>query len=189
MGKLPNVAVILDILPGTDGEIKMSKSLGNHIPLLASPEDMYGKVMSVPDKAMPYFFRLVTSWKPEEILEVEQDLASGKLHPRDAKMKLAREIVAIYHSEEAARAGEEAFIRVFQKGDIPEEMDVYSLKPGQSVIDVLSESGLVSSTSEGRRMLKQNAVRLDGETLNDPLAAFPGPGVLQVGKRKFVRVV
>lgn len=189
MGKKPNVAVILDILPGTDGEIKMSKSLGNHIPLLATPEDMYGKVMSVPDKAMPYFFRLVTSWKPEEIQAVEQDLASGKLHPRDAKMKLAREIVSVYHSEEAAQAGEEAFIRVFQKGDVPEDMDVYSLKAEQTVLDVLTESGLVESNSEGRRMLKQNAVRLDGETLSDAFAPFPGLGVLQVGKRKYIRVV
>ena len=187
-GVQPNVAVILDILPGTDGEIKMSKSLGNHIPLLATPEDMYGKVMSVPDKAMPYFFRLVTSWKPEEIEAVELALADGSLHPRDAKMKLAREIVTIYHSAEDAKAGEEAFIRVFQKGDVPEDMDVYALKEGMNVLEVLSDAGLVASNSEGKRMLKQNAVRLDGATLDDPFAPFPGPGVLQVGKRKFVRV-
>ncbi len=189
LGKQPNIAIILDILPGTDGEVKMSKSLGNHIPLLSEPEDMYGKVMSVPDKAMPYFFRLVTSWKPEEIAATEQALADGSLHPRDGKMKLAREIVSIYHDEEAAQAAESAFIRVFQKGKAPEEMETFSLRAGQSVLEVLADAGLVASNGEGRRMLKQNAVRLDGETLKDPNAAFPGPGVLQVGKRRFVRVV
>lgn len=189
MGKKPNVAVILDILPGTDGEIKMSKSLGNNIPLLASPEDMYGKVMSVPDKAMPYFFRLVTSWKPAEIASVETALADGSLHPRDAKMKLAKEIVSVYHSPAAAEEAEQAFIRVFQQGDVPEQMDEYRLSAGQTVLEVLADGGLVSSNSEGRRMLQQNAVRLDGETLSDPNEPFPGPGVLQVGKRKFLRVV
>ncbi len=188
MGKKPNIAIINDILPGTDGEIKMSKSLGNHIPLLATPEDMYGKVMSVPDKAMPYYFRLVTSWKPEEIKEIEAALADESLHPRDAKMKLAREIVTIYQGEDAAQAGEEAFIRVFQMGDVPADMDVFKLKPGMSVLEVLATSGLISSNSEGRRMLKQNAVRFNGETLTDPLAIFSGTGVLQVGKRKFVQV-
>jgi tyrosyl-tRNA synthetase len=188
MGKKPNVGVILDILPGTDGEIKMSKSLGNHIPLLASPEDMYGKVMSVPDKAMPYYFRLVTRWKPDEIQEMEAGLVSGDLHPRDIKMKLAHEIVSIYHSPEDAGRGQAEFIRVFQKGDVPEEMDSFRLEPGMTVLEVLLASGLVSSNGDGRRMLAQNAVRLDGGTLTDPHSPFPGEGVLQVGKRKFVRI-
>jgi tyrosyl-tRNA synthetase len=189
LGKQPNIAVILDILPGTDGEVKMSKSLGNHIPLLSTPEDMYGKVMSVPDKAMPYFFRLVTSWKPPEIAAVEKALADGSLHPRDAKMKLAREIVSIYHDETSAVEAEAAFVRVFQKGRAPAEMDDFGLEPGKTVLEVLADAGLVASNGEGRRMLKQNAVRLDGETLKDPNEPFPGPGVLQVGKRRFVRVV
>ena len=98
LGEKPNIGIILGILPGTDGEIKMSKSLGNHIPLLSTPEDMYGKVMSMPDKAMGQFFRLVTRWTPAEIDRAgERVWRQGSLHPRDAKMKLAREIVAIYH--------------------------------------------------------------------------------------------
>jgi tyrosyl-tRNA synthetase len=189
MGKKPNIAVILDILPGTDGEIKMSKSLGNHIPLLSTPDDMYGKVMSVPDKAMPYYFRLVTRWKPDEIQKTEQGLANGDLHPRDVKMKLAHEIVSVYHSPADADRAQAEFVRVFQKGDVPEEMETFLHGEGLTVLEVLSAAGLISSNAEGRRMISQNAVRLDGETLSDAHAPFPGEGVLQVGKRKFVRVV
>ena len=188
MGEKPNIGIILGILPGTDGEVKMSKSLGNHIPLLSTPEDMYGKVMSVPDKAMGQFARLVTRWTPPEISEIEESVAGGRLHPRDAKMKLAHEIVSIYHSPEAADQAQEAFIRVFQQKDTPEEMPEYSLQSGQTVLDVMVDAELVSSKSEGRRMLQQNAVRLDGETLNDPNQPFPHAGVLQVGKRRFIQV-
>jgi tyrosyl-tRNA synthetase len=167
----------------------MSKSLGNHIPLLSTPEDMYGKVMSVPDKAMGQFFRLVTRWTPTEIAELEAGLAEGRLHPRDVKMKLAREIVSIYHSEAGAEHAEKEFVRVFQQGDVPEEMPEYNLQAAESVLDVLVGNQLVASKSEGRRMIAQNGVRLDGETLIDPNQPIPHPGVLQVGRRRFLRVV
>jgi len=188
LGAKPNIAIILDILPGTDGEIKMSKSLGNHIPLLSTPEDMYGKVMSIPDKAMPQFFRLVSSLTPPEIEAIERGLADGSLHPRDVKMQLAREIVSIYHSPEEAIQGEENFVKVFQQKDIPDEMPEYGLQAEQSVLDVLVDSGLASSRSEGRRLIQQNGVRLDGDVLSDPFEVFPHPGVLQAGKRKFIKV-
>jgi tyrosyl-tRNA synthetase len=188
-GKKPNIAIIMGILPGTDGEVKMSKSLGNHIALLLEPADMYGKIMSVPDKAMGDFYRFLTRFSPAEIEAIEADLASGKLHPRDAKMKLAFEIVSIYHSEADAQEAQAAFVRVFQKGDVPEEMLTYQLNADQTVLDVLADSGLVSSRGEGRRMVKQNAVSLDDEKLSDPFAPFPGPGVLRVGRRKFIQVV
>jgi len=179
----------MGILPGTDGVIRMSKSLGNHIPIHADPEDMYGKVMSIPDMAMGQYFRLVTRWTPQEIVHLEQDMASGELHPRDVKMKLAREIVSIYHDEAAGDRAEGAFIRIFQHGDIPEQMPEYELLPGQTVLDVLIAGNLVSSKGEGRRMLEQRAVRLDGETLTDPTQPFPRPGVLQVGKRRYLRII
>jgi tyrosyl-tRNA synthetase len=188
LGTKPNIGIILGILPGTDGEVKMSKSLGNHIPLLATPEDMYGKVMSVPDKAMGQFFRLVTRWTPPEIEMIEAELSSGRLHPRDAKMRLAHEIVSIYHSQSAADHAQAEFVRVFQKGDLPTAMDEYSLQPGQSVLDVLLAGKLVESKSEGRRLLEQHGIRLDGKPLLDANAPFPGPGVLQVGKRRFLRI-
>lgn len=189
LGSEPNVAIILGILPGTDGEVKMSKSLGNHIPLLSEPEDMYGKVMSVPDKAMGQYFRLVTRWTPEEIKRLESEIESWEMHPRDAKMNLAHEIVSIFHSPAEADRAQRAFIEVFQKGNLPEEIDEYRLTAGQSVLDVLVKSELVRSKSEGRRLIGQNGVRLDGETLIDPNLEFPHPGILQVGKRKFLRVV
>jgi len=186
-GDKPNIAIILGILPGTDGEVKMSKSLGNHIPLLSSPQDMYGKVMSLPDKAMGSFMRLVTRWTPDRIAEIEAGLKSGALHPRDAKMSLAREIVAIFHTETIALAAEDAFKKVFQQKDIPDEMPEFSLQPGQTVLEVLVATGLVVSRSDGRRMIEQKGVKLDGEILEKFDASFPHPGVLQVGKRRFVR--
>lgn len=188
LGSRPNIAIIMGILPGTDGEVKMSKSLGNHIPLLSTAEDMYGKVMSVPDKAMGQFFRLVTRWTPQGIAELEAGMQAGRLHPRDVKMKLAREIVEIYHDPQAAAQAEEAFVRVFQQKDMPEDMPEYIRQPGQMVLEVLVSSGLAASKGEGRRLLQQNGVRLDGMTLTDPNEPFPHAGVLQVGKRRFLRV-
>lgn len=188
LGAKPNIAIILGILPGTDGEVKMSKSLGNHIPLLSTPEDMYGKVMSIPDKAMGQYMRLVTRWTPGQIAEIEAGLQASRLHPRDVKMSLAREIVSIYHSEAAALEAEEAFKRVFQQKDVPDDMPEYTLQAEQTVLDVLLASKLVSSKSEGRRLIKQRGVRLDGEILEQGDAIFPHGGVLQVGKRRFMRV-
>lgn len=189
LGAKPNIAVLLDILPGTDGEIRMSKSLGNHIPISTTAEDMYGKIMSVPDKAMPLYFRLTTRWVEREIAVMEADIQAGKLHPRDAKMKLAREVTEIFYGVEAAHNAEENFKRVFQQGSLPEEMESFTLVPGKTVLDVLSESGLAASKSEARRLLSQNGVRLDGELLTDPNLEFPHPGVLQVGKRRFLRIL
>ena len=187
-GDKPNIAIILGILPGTDGEIKMSKSLGNHIPLLSTPEDMYGKIMSIPDKAMRLYMRLITRWAPSRIDEIEKDLKSGDLHPRDAKMSIAREIVAIFHTDEIALAAEKSFEKIFQQKDIPEKIPVYTLLPDQTVVEVLVAAGLVTSKSEGRRMIEQKGVKLDGDTLNRFDAPFPHSGVLQVGKRKFIRI-
>jgi tyrosyl-tRNA synthetase len=167
----------------------MSKSLGNHIPISTTAEDMYGKVMSVPDKALPAYFRLTTRWTTAEINALEQAVATGAMHPRDAKMKLAREITEIFHGREPAAQAEAAFVRVFQQGSLPEEMPEFSLQPGQTVLDVLLAASLVSSKGEGRRLMAQNGVRLDGVTLNEPNQPFPHPGVLQAGKRRFVRVV
>ena len=188
LGEKPNIAIIMAILVGTDGEIKMSKSIGNHIPILATPDDMYGKVMSIPDTAMSNYFPLVTRWPESEIEAMENGLSEGSLHPRNVKMKLAREIVEIFHDPAAAANAEQNFIRVFQKHDQPDDMPEYVLKPGQSVLDVLQDSGMIQSRSEGRRLVGQNGVRLDGEVLEDPNQAFPHPGVLQAGKRRFTRI-
>jgi len=189
LGEKPNIPIIMAILPGTDGVVRMSKSLGNHIPLNTTADDMYGKVMSIPDFAMGSYFRLVTRWQSEYIQELEEGMTSGKYHPRDVKMKLAREITAIFYGDQAAEEAEQNFVRVFQQREAPEEMPVYQLQPGQTVLEVLLAAGLVGSKSEGRRLIDQQGVRLDGDLLGDPNQPFPHSGVLQVGKRRFVRVM
>ena len=189
LGQRPLVGVIVGILPGTDGVQRMSKSTGNIIPIGTTAEDMYGKLMSVPDFAMGKFTRLLTRWTPKEIEAIEAAVVSGALHPRDAKMKLAFEITAIFYSEAEAQEAQAAFVSLFQQGEIPHDMPEYPLRPGQTVLDVLLAAGLVGSRSKGRRLIRQKGVRLDGETLNKPFASFPHPGVLQVGKRRFVRVI
>jgi tyrosyl-tRNA synthetase len=189
LGRKPNIGITMSILPGTDGEVRMSKSLGNDIPIAGDPKDMYGKLMSLPDKAMDVYARLITRWTPDEVETFEEQLAEGSLHPKDAKMRLAREIVSIYHGEQAAAQAEKEFIRVFQDQGVPEDMPEYTLQPDQTVLDVLDDAGLVKSRSQARRMIQQNAVRLNDDKLTDPHQPFPGKGILQVGKRRFVRVV
>ncbi len=187
-GQRPQVGILLAILPGTDGVIRMSKSLGNHIPILAAPEDMYGKVMSLPDHVMPIYFKLVTRYTPEQVRSVENALANQTRHPRDVKMELAREIVSIFHGEANAVKAEEHFKRVFQEREAPMEMPEHALKKGETVLDVILASRMASSRSEARRLIDQKGVRLDGEALERGDVPFPHPGVLQVGKRKFLRV-
>jgi len=189
MGEKPNIGIILGILPGTDGEVKMSKSLGNHIPLLSNPEDMYGKVMSIPDNAMGQYFRLLTRWTPPEISAFEKAISDGEIHPRDAKMKLAHEIVAIYYSPEQANQAQADFIRVFQQKDIPSDMPEYKLHAEHTLLDILVKTEMVKSKSEGRRMISQNAVRFNGQTLNDPNQFISEAGVLQLGKRHFIHLI
>lgn len=187
-GQRPQIGILVSILPGTDGVVRMSKSLGNHIPIHAAPEDMYGKVMSIPDSVMLTYFKLATRYTPAQIREIETALKDGSRHPRDVKMELAREIVEIFHGKAAAEEAEAQFKRVFQEREAPEDMQEFALKPGATVVDVLMESGLVPSKSEARRLIDQKGVRLDGEPLERADMLFPHPGVLQAGKRRFVRV-
>jgi tyrosyl-tRNA synthetase len=189
-GVKPNIGVLLGILPGTDGVVRMSKSLGNHIPILASPGDMYGKVMSVPDTAMPLYYRLLTRFAPDQIAAVEREMQSGALHPRDAKMKLAREIVEINLGPEAAASAEDQFRLVFQQSELPEDIPVVPVQAGKRLADLMVELELAKSKSDARRLVEQGGVRLGGESAKDPNGVVPleGDPVLQVGKRKFVRL-
>lgn len=188
MGEKPNIAIILGILPGTDGVVKMSKSLGNHIPINTNAEDMFGKVMSIPDSAMPTYSRLITRWTPAEIKVIEDGLKDGSLHPRDAKMKLAREVTASFYGESEADQAQDAFIRLFQKHDVPDEVPETIISRDQSLLDILVACQLVGSRSDGRRMVEQKGVKLDGVVLTDGKEPLQHEGVLQVGKRHFVRV-
>lgn len=190
-GQKPQVGLIMGILPGTDGVVKMSKSLGNHIPILAEPEDMYGKVMSIPDFAMPIFFKLTTRYLPRQIAEIERGLASGALHPRDVKMQLAREIVTIFHDEAAALRAEEQFKKVFQQRGTPDEMPTFAVNGHMTIVDVIAALGFASSKGEARRLIAGKGVYLDGRTVEDPFQ-IPQPNpemILQVGKRRFAKLV
>ena len=189
LGCKPNIAIILDILPGTDGRIKMSKSLGNHIPLLCSPEDMYGKVMSIPDDAMDAYMRLITGWRPDRIIRLKDDVDRGLLHVKDLKMRIAREIVGIYHGETDALRAEEHFVNVFQKRGFPEDMPVHRLGEGINVVELIASAGLSKSRSEARRLIGQNAVTLDGKPVAAHGFILRAPGILKVGKRRFVRLL
>ncbi len=191
-GQRPQIAITLPILVGTDGELRMSKSTGNYIGIDEPPEEMYGKVMSIPDKAMMDYYNLVTRFTPEEISRIEADLASGKLHPRDAKMKLAFEIVSIFHGDEAAKRAEEHFRQVFQRRKLPENMPEYELSTPVNILDLLKEVGFVKSKGEARRLVQQKAVKIDGVPVQDITFTLEPPGggrVVQVGKRKFLKVV
>ncbi|GAB4497262.1 MAG: tyrosine--tRNA ligase [Anaerolineales bacterium] len=188
LGQKPLVGIITGILPGTDGTQRMSKSTGNIVPINTGADDMFGKLMSVPDSAMGTYMRLVTRFSPQEIAQIEKDVASGALHPRDAKMKMAKEITSIFYTDEEAVSAQEHFIKMFQQKEIPDEMPEYELKSGQTVVDVILAAGMAESKSKARQLIDQKGVRLDGEVLERGDTAFPHSGVLQVGKRRFVRV-
>ena len=188
LGQKPLVGIITGILPGTDGTQRMSKSTGNVVPINTGAEDMYGKLMSIPDFAMGKYMRLATRWSPHEIEAFEKDIVAGSIHPRDAKMKLALEIVSIFYGDTDAQKAQDAFVKTFQQKEVPDEMPEYDLKSEQTVMDVVLDAKLAVSKSEARRLFDQKGVRLDGDTIERGDIKFPHPGVLQVGKRKFLRV-
>lgn len=188
-GQRPQICITFPILVGTDGKMRMSKSMGNYIGINEPPEVMYGKVMSLPDEAMSNYFNLVTRWGPDEIAAIEAALADGSLHPRDAKMKLAWEIVDSLHGTEAANAAEQHFRTVFQQRELPDEMPERILHEPVNIIDLIHEAGMAPTKSEARRLVQQGAVKLDGEKVGDiETMVAPGEAVLQVGKRRFLRL-
>lgn len=188
-GQRPQIGILLGILPGTDGVVRMSKSLGNHIPILATPEDMYGKVMSLPDSAMPIYFKLISRYAPPQVRAVEEAIQNGTRHPRDIKMELAREIVSIFYGDAAAAAGEEHFKHVFQEHELPQDMPEYKLAGPVNIVTLIVQARLAPSKSEARRLIEQRGVKLDGQPVeNVDTVIEPGPQVLQVGKRKFLRL-
>ncbi|HRF48489.1 MAG TPA: tyrosine--tRNA ligase [Anaerolineales bacterium] len=191
LGQKPLVGVILGILPGTDGTAKMSKSMGNHIAILATPEDMYGKVMSIPDQAMPAYFRLITRYTPDQLAAVERGLADGSRHPRDTKMELAREIVSIYHGDAAVAPAEEHFKTIFQKGALPADIPTVMLADAPLLVEFIVAQKLAASKGEVRRLIEQGGVKVDGQTVTDITARLEvtAEAVVQVGKRRFVKVV
>jgi tyrosyl-tRNA synthetase len=191
-GMEPQVSMTMPILVGVDGTRRMGQSLGNYIGVDEDPVEMFGKTMSIPDEAMGQWLRLAADLDPAEVADIETGLASGALHPGDTKRRLARAVTSLYWGEEEARAAEEAFDQVFKLRGIPDDIEVFSL----SEEDPITVPGLIRdifglSGSEARRLLTQGAVKVDGEVLEAQeasRAALVGR-VMQVGKRRFVRLV
>jgi tyrosyl-tRNA synthetase len=190
-GLRPQVILTFPILVGTDGVLRMSKTTGNHIGINEAPEVMFGKVMSIPDSALRNFAELVTRWPAADIEQRFADLASGQLHPRDFKMQLAWEIVDIFQGKDAAQGAEEHFRRVHVDREIPDEMPEIRLAAPSSVLDIMISTGLAPTKSEARRLIQQGGIKLDGARVDDfqQLVSPDATHVLQVGKRKFLRLV
>ena len=190
---MPEQTIItMPILEGLDGVQKMSKSLGNYIGISEAPSEMYGKAMSIPDELMMRYFMLVTDMSIEEQEQLSKDLESGAAHPRDVKMKLAHTIVRLYHGEEAANFGQDEFVRVFQKHAMPTDIPEYKMAITEEPVFVpqlLSDAGLTASNGEARRSIKAGAFKIDGEKCNEEHIVLKDGMVLQVGKRKFIKIV
>ncbi len=190
LGQRPQVGIITGILPGTDGVQRMSKSTGNHIPVATTAEDMFGKLMSVPDTALGVYMRLVTRWSPAAVQVVEERIASGALHPRDGKMQIAHEITAVFYGAEGAAQGQAHFERVFQRRELPDDMPLFAVVAGAKLVDFVVSAGLVPTKSEARRLIKQGGIKLGGVAVADTemLLQITEATVIQVGKRKFARL-
>lgn len=190
-GQEPQVALTMPILPGMDGVQKMSKSLGNYIGISEPPGEIYGKVMSIPDHLMPAYYKLASGLEMDEVRVILDELENGSLHPRDAKMRLAREVVALYHGAGEAEEAENNFKQVFQKREIPDDIQQFSFKAPATIIFIMANSGLVASNSEARRLIQQGGVKINGKTVQSIDMEFIGEDsfILQVGKRRFARII
>ncbi|NUY57161.1 tyrosine--tRNA ligase [Salinivibrio sp. EAGSL] len=187
-GQKPQVVMTMPLLVGLDGVKKMSKSAHNYIGVSERPDDMFGKIMSISDDLMWDYYELLSFRPLEEVAQFKQDIQAGK-NPRDIKILLAKEIIARFHSDADADAAEQTFINRFQKGAMPDEMPSFTFEQGIAIGNLLKEAGLVNSTSDALRMIRQGAVKIDGEKVEDTkLVPAAGEAVYQVGKRKFARV-
>lgn len=193
-GQEPQVVLTMPLLEGLDGVNKMSKSLGNYIGISESPDSIFGKVMSISDDLMYRYYELLSDLSMAEIGELKGKVAAGSLHPKAVKVQLAKEMVARFHNQAAAEDAERNFEQVFARHEMPDEIEEVQLSATEAEIwapKLLMDAGLVKSTSDGRRMIQQNAVAIDGVKVEDINAAVPAKGsiLLKVGKRRFCRVV
>ncbi len=190
-GKEPQVIMTLPLLEGLDGKQKMSKSYGNYIGITESPSEMFGKVMSIPDELIVKYYQLTLFPGKEKIDEIKSRLEKGE-NPRDLKFELAKGIVELYHGKEAAEKAGEEFNRVFKKKGLPDDIPVYKLTEKKRVLDILRESGLIKTNSEGRRIIQQGGLKINGNVEKDPLIEIDIPEeeiIIQLGKRRFLKIV
>lgn len=181
-----------DILEGLDGKEKMSKSLDNYVGMNDEPNNMYGKLLSIPDNLIVKYFTLCTNLDVDEIKTIAENLVKGTLHPKDAKMHLAREIVTMYHSADDAKKAEESFQSTFAKGEIPKDTKTVTVNIKVPLVDILMKQGLVASKSEFRRLVQEGAITFHGEIeekkIIDPASLVDQSGALKIGKRRFLKI-
>ena len=190
-GQEPQVIITVPLLEGTDGVEKMSKSYGNHIALRDTPEDMYGKTMSIPDEMIEKYFLLGVDAESDKLDEVKRKLTAG-VNPRDLKRELARKLVEKYHDKKSAIEAENRFDQIHLRKDMPDNIPEYVLKGEKLLVDILADVNLTSSKGEARRLIKQNAVKINKNTINDiNYMLKPGANeiVIKVGKRRFLRII
>lgn len=194
----PQVVMTWDLLVGTDGHEKMSKSLGNYIGITEPPNEMYGKLMSISDDAMGQYYRLLLDKTTDQEAQLLAAIAAGDLHPKQAKSDMAIQVVAFYHGSQAAAAAAEEFERVFADKQLPSDLPEVTVsvesvqeQGGIGVIDLVMQAEFASSRGEARRLVRQGGVRLDGQAITDETARIPlrGGEVLQVGKRRVAKIV
>lgn len=190
LGMVPQQVLLLPLIPGTDGR-KMSKTFLNTVDIAMPPAEMFGRIMSMSDDVLPLYFEVLTDVSGPELAEIRASLAAGSVNPRDLKMRLAREIIAQFHSPADAQAAEEAFVRQFVQGELPAEIPEHRLAAPAPIVDLMVATGLAASKGEARRLIDGGGVRIDGERVTGyDRSIEPGAGaVVQVGRRKFVRVV
>jgi tyrosyl-tRNA synthetase len=195
-GQESQVCLTMPILVGLDGQRKMSKSLGNYVGITEAPDEMFGKLMSIPDDLMWPYYDLLTDRKPEEIAAIKKEVSSGKMHPMDIKMRLAQEVIAGFHGVDAALKASENFQRVFRDRRAPEEAPIFRISAGlpRRIVALLVDAGAVASRSEAERLIKQGGVELIGDqspmNVQRSIALLKGDSHLfRVGKKKFLRVV
>ncbi|MBU2930718.1 tyrosine--tRNA ligase [Vibrio cyclitrophicus] len=187
-GQKPQAVLMMPLLVGLDGVKKMSKSAHNYIGISEAPSEMFGKIMSISDDLMWSYYELLSFRPLEEVAELKAGVEAGK-NPRDVKVLLAKEIIARFHSEADAEAAEQEFVNRFAKNQVPDEMPEFEFEAGLPIANVLKEAGLVNSTSDAMRMIKQGAAKLEGEKIEDSkFVPEAGTAVYQVGKRKFARI-
>jgi len=186
---------LMHLLVGTDGQQKMSKSLGNYIGVEDTPSEMYGKVMSIPDDLVMDYFELLTDVPEKELAEFRQQLAAQSVNPMILKKRLAREIVTQFHSAGAARDAESHFEKVVQKKEAPQEIRVYSIPsseafgtPRVDITTVLVDAGIVKSRGEVKRLLAQGAVEINGKRIDTNVVEIPDGSIIQIGKRRFLKI-
>lgn len=188
--KEPQAVLSFELLEGLDGKEKMSKSLDNYISIIDDARDMYGKVMSIPDELITRYFTLCTYHPSDDIGRIEKNLKDGKINPRDAKMSLAKEIVSIYHGNKNAEDAEQNFIKIFSKGEIPNDTEELNAKKNEKLMDVLISAKLIESKSEWRRLVEAGAItRMEKEQKVEDVDEDVGQTTtLKIGKKRFIKI-